>query len=505
MKKRILLSLLYFLKCFAILSTNAQSTPAQTDVMYRPAIHFTPKQHWMNDPNGMVFHNGIYHLFFQYHPFSSVWGPMHWGHATSKDLVSWEEQPIAIYPDSIGTIFSGSAVVDQRNSSGFGTKGKPALVAIYTQHNMEGEKAGKNNFQNQSIAYSNNDGKTWTKYAGNPVLKNPGITDFRDPKVMWHAGSKKWVMTLATKDKISFYTSANLKQWQFASSFGEQAGAHGGVWECPDLIAFTQNGKTVWALIVNLNPGAPNGGSGTQYFLGNFDGKKFTAMDTATRWLDYGPDNYAGITFSNTGNRKIFLGWMSNWQYATVVPTTTWRSTMTVARTLQLKYVNNKPFLTSMPVEELFKKRIEEKQYAKSDKPFEKFRLKLPGVGAAPYMVDLVANAEANTKLVLNNDLGEQVIIGFDVAANQYYIDRKQAGNVSFEKGFAARHTAPRFSNDPLLKMTLVVDATSVELFADDGFTVMTAIFFPTKPFNDLQGEGARNNLLSFKYFKLIP
>jgi len=505
MKLKILVTLLWIVNGFAFCNANAQSKMADHDEMYRPKIHFTPKQHWMNDPNGMLYQNGVYHLFFQYHPFSSVWGPMHWGHATSTDLVTWEEQPIAIYPDSIGTIFSGSAVVDKYNSAGFGINGKPALVAIYTQHNMDGEKAGKNNFQNQSIAHSNDDGKTWTKFSGNPVLKNPGITDFRDPKVMWHAGSKKWIMTLATKDKISFYTSANLKQWQFSSTFGSDVGAHGGVWECPDLISFTEKGKTVWALIVNLNPGGPNGGSATQYFLGSFDGKKFVSRDTVTRWLDHGPDNYAGITFSNTGDRKIFLGWMSNWQYATIVPTTKWRSAMTIARELRLQYIGKNPFLTSMPVREFYKKRIEEKRYTKANAPFGKFNLKLPDSSNEPYSVDLVAIAKYNSKIVLQNDLGEQVIIGFDATANQYYIDRKKAGNVSFEKGFAARHTAPRFISNHQLKMTLVVDVTSVELFADDGLTVMTAIFFPTKPFNTIGGEGSRNSLLSFKYYKIVP
>ena len=235
------------------------------DEMHRPQIHFTPVAYWINDPNGMVYHKGIYHLFYQYHPHSSVWGPMHWGHATSKDMIHWKREPIAIYPDSIGTIFSGSAVVDKNNTSGFGKNGQAPLVAIFTQHSMEGEKAGKNNFQNQSIAYSNDDGKTWTKYADNPVIKNPGVRDFRDPKVIWYEPQKKWIMSLATKNNIAFYSSTDFKSWTKESDFGDGRGAHGGGWECPDLIMLDDNGKQRWVLIVNLNPGAPNMGSGTQY------------------------------------------------------------------------------------------------------------------------------------------------------------------------------------------------------------------------------------------------
>ena len=291
---------------------------------YRPQFHFSPQKNWVNDPNGMVYNNGIYHLFFQYYPNATVWGPMHWGHATSKDMVHWQQQPIALYPDSIGYIFSGSAVVDKNNTSGFGKKGQSPLVAIFTHHNPKAEKEKRTDTENESIAYSLDNGKTWLKYKNNPVLKNPGISDFRDPKVMWYEPQKKWLMTLATKDRITFYSAPDLKNWTKESEFGNDIGAHGGVWECPDLFSLNDNGKQVWVLIVNINPGGPNGGSATQYFTGDFDGKVFKPFDTTTRWIDYGPDEYAGITWSNTGERKIFLGWMSNWEYATVVPTKSW-------------------------------------------------------------------------------------------------------------------------------------------------------------------------------------
>ncbi|BAU53820.1 Levanase precursor [Mucilaginibacter gotjawali] len=322
---------------------------------FRPQLHFSPKAHWMNDPNGMVYFNHTYHLFFQYYPGGTVWGPMHWGHAISKDLVHWQQLPIALYPDSLGYIFSGSAVVDSNNTSGFGKNGKIPLVAIFTHHDPKGERAGTDNFQNESIAYSLDEGRTWTKYSGNPVLKNPGIRDFRDPKVMWYAKDKKWVMTLATKDHITFYSSRDLKTWAKESEFGKEIGAHGGVWECPDLFPLKLNGKQYWVLVVNLNPGGPNGGSATQYFVGQFDGEQFVPVDDQIKWLDYGPDEYAGITWNNTGSRKIFLGWMSNWSYATQVPTASWRSAMTIPRDLKLISIDGNILLTSMPVKAILK------------------------------------------------------------------------------------------------------------------------------------------------------
>eukprot|EP01037_Dinobryon_pediforme_P007080 gene7080-7144_t len=338
---------------------------------------------------------------------------MHWGHAISKDLVHWKELPIALYPDSLGYIFSGSAVVDSNNTSGFG------------------EKAGRNDFQNESIAYSLDEGNTWTKYNGNPVLKNPGIRDFRDPKVMWYSKEKKWVMTLATLDHITFYSSPNLKEWKKESEFGKEIGAHGGVWECPDLFPLKLDGQTYWVLIANINPGGPNGGSATQYFVGEFDGNKFIAADQKTRWLDYGPDEYAGITWSNTGSRKIFLGWMSNWQYANQVPTQKWRNAMTIPRELALKQVKREILIAAKPVDEL--------------------------------------------------------IVGYDNATKRYYADRSQSGKTDFNQVFAGRSFAPRLTEKESSNLELVVDASSFELFADNGLSVMTGVFFPGKSFDHLQ------------------
>ena len=314
--------------------------------MYRPNFHFTPQKGWMNDPNGMFFANGYYHLFYQYYPEGNVWGPMHWGHAISKDLIKWEELPIAIYPDKDKYIFSGSAVVDASNTSGLKKGTMDPIVAIYTLHDMTKEKAGKIDVEQQDIAYSNDNGLTWHKFEeGNPVLKNPGIRDFRDPKVTWDATHKQWIMALAAQDRNQFYKSTNLKDWEYLSDFGKNIGAHGGVWECPDFFEIKVQGtnETKWVLIQSLNPGGVNGGSGTQYFVGDFDGKTFTLDPNFEQkvskekgvWIDYGKDNYAGVTWNNipdSDGRRLFIGWMSNWDYAQQVPTTTWRSSMTIPR-----------------------------------------------------------------------------------------------------------------------------------------------------------------------------
>ena len=502
MKEKIVTMLLCILLTQSMV--KAQATSQQGGEQYRPQIHFSPKAHWINDPNGMVFNKGVYHLFFQYYPDSSVWGPMHWGHATSKDLIHWLEKPIAIYPDSLGYIFSGSAVVDKNNTAGFGKKGQMPLVAIFTHHDPVGEKAGSNTFQNQSIAYSLDDGNTWIKYAGNPVLKNPGITDFRDPKVMWYQTQKKWIMTLATKDRVTFYSSPDLKEWTKESEFGKDIGAHGGVWECPDLFTLEDAGKTVWVLTVSINPGGPNKGSSTQYFLGDFDGKSFTPFSTHTKWVDYGPDNYAGVTWSNTGKRKIFLGWMSNWQYATVVPTTNWRSAMTLPRELKLKHVGNNLLIASQPVPELAG--IQAKSIVKENLKFTDSLDLSKKIAIVKFPCRLNINMEKTSdfSLSFSNDLGEELLVGYDKKLNQYFIDRSKSGKTTFEKGFAARHTAPRFTSKSNMNISLLIDVSSVELFADDGLTTMTEIFFPNKPYSRiLLQQTGKAVLKKLEYIKL--
>ena len=267
--------------------SNGNKTIEEMNQPYRPQYHFSPKTGWMNDPNGMVYYAGQYHVFYQHHPASTVWGPMHWGHAVSKDLIHWEHLPIAIYPDSLGMIFSGSAVLDKMNSSGLGTVNNPPLVAMFTYHNMPGEQAGRNDYQTQGIAFSLDSGSTWTKYSGNPVIRNPGIRDFRDPKLSWWEEGSAWIVTLAVKDHIEFYGSNDLINWTKLSEFGQTTGNHGGVWECPDLFKIKDNeGVEQWVLLVSINPGAPKGGSGTQYFIGDFKSGSFIAHDTITRWIE---------------------------------------------------------------------------------------------------------------------------------------------------------------------------------------------------------------------------
>ncbi len=462
-------------------SVSAQTGADPNSEPYRPIFHFSPRAHWMNDPNGLVFHDGVYHMFYQYYPESRVWGPMHWGHATSKDLIHWEEQKIALYPDSLGYIFSGSAVFDEFNSSNLGKNHKASLVAIFTQHNPAGEAAGLDNFQYQSLAYSSDEGKTWTKYAHNPVLKNPGLKDFRDPKVIWYPLGKKWVMSLATGDHVTFYSSHDLRTWSKESEFGQEIGAHGGVWECPDLFPIDHNGKQVWVLLVSFNPGAPNGGSGTQYFLGDFDGNVFTPSDTTTRYIDYGPDNYAGVTFSNTGRRRILIGWMSNWQYAQVVPTDPWRSAMTIPRELDVKDVEGQLYLTSNPIAELSGRMKEPKQIGSVNVKKEYDLSPKIDFRSATFSLQLTDAEAKDFSIVLDNEVGDEMVIGFDIKSNQYYIDRTKSGKIDFEAGFGKRSFAPRIASGPI-NLTLIADMTSVELFADGGLTNMTGIFFPHQP-----------------------
>ena len=491
---------------------NMQQTEISEE-QHRLQYHFTPPSGWMNDPNGMVYHNGEYHLFYQHNPDSTVWGPMHWGHAVSKDMINWEHLPIALYPDSLGTIFSGSAVVDFNNTSGLGTKENPAMVAIYTYHDAEGERAGRDDFQTQGIAFSLDNGRNWTKYKSNPVMKNPGIRDFRDPKVMWYEEGQKWVMALAVKDHISFYSSPNLLDWKLESEFGSKVGAHGGVWECADLFKLPVEGtnEEKWVLIVNINPGAPNGGSGTQYFLGSFDGNKFVmdpqfqaslnakpAITTTVNgqegiWLDYGRDEYAGVSWSDVpeaDGRRLFMGWMSNWDYANVVPTEKWRSAMTVARKLELVNTPAGLRVASTPVKELQNiygttRTLEAQPVTNALDVSEKASLNTSTfdleLGVEP------VDAQSSFAVELSNDKGQKVLIGFDADRRQYYIDRTKAGDHSFSDKFSGIQYAPRLSNDKVFDLRLLVDVASVEFFADGGKTVMTSVFFPNEEFTKVR------------------
>ena len=459
---------------------------------WRPQFHFSPKAHWMNDPNGMVYCKGVYQLFFQYYPDSSVWGPMHWGHAESSDLVHWKEDPIALFPDTLGYIFSGSAVVDKSNTSRFGQPDDVPLVAVFTQHDPVGASKNRNDFENQSVAYSLDNGQDWLKYDHNPVLKNPGSPDFRDPKVFWYPESHQWIMVLAVKDRVEFYSSPNLRDWYQAGAFGKDAGAHGGVWECPDLFELNDgHGHMVWVLIVNINPGGPNGGSATQYFLGQFDGKSFTPSTAGTRWLDYGPDEYAGVTWSNTGNRRIFLGWMSNWLYGQRVPTSPWRSANTLPRELGLEKVGDSLYVKSTPVREVgeLATRTERPRLPAALPPLAKLQVRTKNTGSFD--------------LVLSNPAGDSVVIGYDAAEQQYHLDRRHAG-VSPGPDFDRVYTAPRVSRASGIELDIYVDASSFEVFADGGLTVMTALAFPSQPYDRVAVRGTPLESFSMSTLKSI-
>jgi len=464
--------------------------PADTP-QWRPALHFTPRANWMNDPNGLVFHQGVYHLFFQYHPDSAVWGPMHWGHATSTDLLRWQEQPVALKPDHLGMIFSGSAVVDHGNRAGFGPPGSSPLVAMFTHHDMAAEKAGRIDRQHQSLAYSLDGGATWTKHAGNPVIPNPGRQDFRDPKLRWLPDQQRWIASLACGDHICFYSSADLLTCAGKRICGAGIGAHGGVWECPDLLPLTgPDGRTRWVLLVSLTPGGPNGGSATQYFIGQFDGHRFTPDDGQVRWLDHGPDNYAGVTWAGVDDRALFIGWMSNWQYANVVPTSPWRSAMTLPRELVLRQADGLMRVASQPAREL----LALQQPASLDRaglsivPGQVLDLSDALIGSAGRIVMTLSTAELRSfTLRLSNDAGDALHLGYEAAKAQWRIDRSNAGGVVFHPAFAGRHTAPRHTNARASDLQLWFDAGAVELFADGGLSVMSSLHFPRQPWRRAQ------------------
>ncbi|WP_114780734.1 glycoside hydrolase family 32 protein [Botryobacter ruber] len=490
-----------------LVGTNeqAQVTGSSSTVeMHRPWFHFTPPAMWMNDPNGMVYLDGEYHLFYQHTPHQAVpdFARMHWGHAVSTDLVHWQHLPPALAPDSLGAIFSGGAVVDFNNTSGLGTKDNPPIVAFFTS-------AGKT--QQQSMAYSLDKGRTWTKYEKNPVLPNPGIPDFRDPKVMWYEPQQKWIMALAVADHMSFYSSKNLKDWQHESDFGATVGGHGGVWECPDLlklpVAGTQEEK--WVLLASINPGGPNGGSATQYFIGEFDGKNFVLdkqFETSLRnkpaaggkghegiWLDYGRDNYAGVTWfgvPETDGRCLFIGWMNNWAYADAVPTENWRGAMTIPRSLALENTPAGLRVVSKPVKEL------QHLYGKTTKLKEQpiadgysISEQLP---FKPEAFDLTVTMEAvglksDFAIELSNSQNQKLVVGYDAKRNEYYTDRTQSGRNNFSTAFASISYAPRLAADNQFELRILVDAASVEVFADGGKTVLTDTFFPDEKLSGIK------------------
>ena len=457
---------------------------------FRPVYHHTPAYGWMNDPNGMFYKDGVYHLYFQYNPYGSVWGNMHWGHSTSTDLMHWKFEGCAIVPDAWGAIFSGSCVVDHENTAGFG---KEAVVAFYTS----AKASPWGDVQSQSMAYSLDNGKTFVKYEGNPILTS-SEKDFRDPKVFWYAPGKHWVMILAVGQHMEIYSSVNLKEWKKESEFGAMQGAHGGVWECPDLVEIPVEGtrEKKWVLICNLNPGGPFGGIAAQYFVGSFDGKKFVnESPTQTKWMDWGKDNYATVTWNNAPDgRCIALGWMSNWQYANNVPTRQYRSANTLARDLTLYREGQELYLKSTPSVEVKKargKKVSIPSFRVSEK-HEIVNLFEEKQGA--YEVEILIQNAGASKIAfcLLNDKGEKVSMYYDLNRKQFVMDRSESGTVDFSKDFPAVTVAPA-NVDKELTLRLFVDRSSIEAFGEDGKFVMTNLVFPSQPYVKMCFEADKN------------
>lgn len=452
-----------------------QPATAGYDEQYRPQIHYTPAKNWVNDPNGMVYVDGTWHLFYQYNPQGNQWGNMSWGHATSTDLFHWTEQPVALTRDELGDIFSGSCVIDKDNTAGFGAN---AMVAIYTSAGTA---------QQQSIAYSTDGGKNFTRYANNPVIKNDD-DNLRDPKVFWHDGSKQWVMALAKgwKMGVEFYGSTDLKSWRHLSTFFVPlAGRPSLQWECPDLI---QMGSK-WVLLVSVNPGGPILGSGTMYFTGQFDGTTFTADERDyPLWLDYGMDNYAGVTWAGTGDRRVMIGWMNNWQYAGDVPCSPWRSAFTLPRELKLTEYNGQPLLCSTVAKEV--DQIADKW---QDLSLQGGKAAFTGMnGKSAYQLRLTVALDRNATITLGNDNDEQFVIDVNASSRTITAHRTSAtGKTSFNGTFSIPSMqAPLCVEGESVTLDFFVDQSSVELFTENGSMAMTNLVFPSAIYNQLSVTG---------------
>ncbi len=451
---------------------NNDETTGRYNEQYRPLIHYSPAQNWINDPNGLVYADGIYHLFYQYNPLSNDWGNMSWGHATSTDLIKWEEQEVALSPDELGDIFSGSAVYDADNTAGFGAG---AIIALYTS---------SLDYQQQSLAYST-DGLNFTKYENNPVIPNSTESDFRDPKVFWYEEGEYWVMALAMgyKYAIQFWKSTDLKNWTKLSDFSiDQDACNRGQWECPDLLRMNYNGQEKWVLIVSVNPGGPVSGSGTQYFIGEFDGETFIADDyDYPMWLDYGMDNYAGVTWSNEPNNRIILiGWMNNWNYAGSVPASPWRSAMTLPRELTLIEYEGKPLLANTVVKEIETIAGEWEDVTIGD-------LGLDG----PYQLRMEIDLTVDGAFSLANESGEY--IEFLVYANTGNLITRRTGTTG-QFDFATTFSIPSIKSPfntegDVAIVDFFVDQSSIEIFTENGSMAQTNIVFPKSIYNSIESD----------------
>jgi fructan beta-fructosidase len=444
----------------------------------RPHYHFTPPSNWMNDPNGLVYYRGEYHLFYQYHPDSVIWGPMHWGHAVSRDLTTWEHLPIALYPDNNGTIFSGSAVIDWQNTTGFG---KEAMVAIFT-HDRSG-------IQSQSLAYSLDAGRTWTKYPGNPVLSPPNnLPNFRDPKVFWYGKpyAGHWVMSLAADNMILFYTSPDLTHWTASGRFGPGFGSASSVWETPDLFELSVKDtlETRWVLTVGVQDGGPAGGSATQYFVGTFDGTIFTSENPkeTIRWADFGADYYAAQSWNDEPNgRRLMLGWMSNWRYANVTPSTTWRGMFSLPRELALTQAVDGLRLVQQPIPELMHLRSGDRHWQHvTILPEENILAGLSGE-SFEIVADFLVDNRVETfgfRVRVGNE--EETIIAYSPRKQKVFLDRSRSGQSDFHPGFAGTYYTDLALINGYLRLHIFVDQFSVEVFVNEGLVTFSASIFPS-------------------------
>lgn len=472
---------------------------------YRPAFHHTPRYGWMNDPNGMFYKDGRWHLYYQYNPYGSKWQNMTWGHSVSDDLVNWEHLPEAIRPNGLGSVFSGSCAVDHDNTAGFGSD---AVIALYTS-------AGTS--QMQSLASSTDDGLTFNIYPSNPVLTLE--SEARDPKVFWNDSTKEWNMILAhaLDHEMLIFSSPDMKSWTLQSSFGKGLGAQGGVWECPDLFELPVTGtdEKKWVLLCNINPDGPFGGSGTQYFVGDFDGKTFkadtdAAGNVSTKWLDYGKDHYATVTWSDAPDgRRVALGWMSNWQYAADVPTMQFRSANTLPREMGLfRTPDGEVYASSAPSPEL--EALRGKLAAKVRKTTvgrkaRSFALPSENGGICEILMDIEASKAKTVNIGLSNSKGEKVVMQYDPAAATLSFDRTQSGITDFSEGFPAVTVTPTHEASGRIALRIFVDRSSMEVFGNDGEFVMTNLVFPRTPYTALSvsAEGGNAKVENLKIYSL--
>ncbi|TVR29266.1 MAG: glycoside hydrolase family 32 protein [Balneolaceae bacterium] len=482
---------------------------------YRPQYHYTPRINWMNDPNGLVYYEGKYHLFHQYNPFGNTWGYMSWNHAVSEDLVHWEHRPVAIPygKEEEEGIFSGGALVDHNNTSGFGDGTRAPLIAVYTSHYTRPDGS---TWQAQSLAYSIDGGETFTKYEGNPVLEYED-PDFRDPNVMWDEKTEQWVMVVALpqQHKVQFYASDNLKEWEFLSDFGP-AGAVGGIWECPDLFPLAVDGdpnNIRWVLHVDMNPGAIAGGSGSQYFIGEWTGTEFIADETISDgeviWGDYGTDFYAAITWTDIpeeDGRRMWVGWMNNWNYANEIPTHPWRSAMSIPRSIHLITIDDEIKVIQRPVEEL--QVLRDSHVSLNNSEISGARsLAGEGISGKAYeiLVELDPGDSETVGLKLRAGDDEETLVGYDAVNGTVFVDRTHSGQDDFNDGFAQRNDAPARLIDGKVKLHIFVDWSSVEVFVNDGEAVITNRIFPDPESSDviLFSEGGNAGLAGLDFWSL--